>query len=365
MVDYNKEMFSSIKSNQLHLFKIHLEAGADINSRNSDNRTALHVSIFERCDSISSEILTRLEPDLGAKEKYEQTPLHVAAFMDDLDSVGKILDKLLAGDGATTIDQKDMNGNTAFHIACMYGRLEIAHLILKKIAPADWIHPELDTLGKKNCDDPDEGEGETVEPPEAVRKHLNARTNTGSTPLHISAVKCHNLVTEYLLKIGADPQAKDEEDTPPQLYIPGNIESYFKVPAYVRCANCNESLKLDGEEQRSGMYFCPYCEQEVDHLKGQNEESAWFSDAVGKEKQNNLYKDETKEPVEEEKSETEEPPSSEEEPANEPAEPVVESKQREGVINCEKCSTPLQLEQDEIEAGEYYCPYCMQVSKLP
>ena len=161
-----------------------------------------------------------------------------------------------------------------------------------------------------------------------------------STPLHISAVNCRNLVTEYLLKIGADSQAKDEEDTPPQLYIPGNIESYFKVPAYVRCANCNESLKLDGEEQRSGVYFCPYCEQEVDHSNGQNEESGWFSDAVGKEKQNNLYKDETKEPV-------------------------AESKQREGVINCEKCSTPLQLEQDEIEAGEYYCPYCIQVSKIP
>ena len=193
----------------------------------------------------------------------------------------------------------------------------------------------MDSIGKTSIGESEEGEEEeAVEPPEAVRKLLNARTNTASTPLHISAVNCRNLVTEYLLKIGADPQAKDEEDTPPQLYILGNIESYFKVPADVRCANCNESLKLDGEEQRSGVYFCPYCEQ-------------------------------TKEPVEEEKSETEEPPSSDKEPAGEPAEPVVESKQREGVINCEKCSTPLQLEQDEIEAGEYYCPYCMQVSKLP
>ena len=45
-------------------------------------------------------------------------------------------------------------------------------------------------------------------------------------------------------------------------------------------------------------------------------------------------------------------------------EPVVESKPREGVINCEKCSTPLQLEPEEIECGEYYCPFCMQVSKI-
>ena len=100
-------------------------------------------------------------------------------------------------------------------------------------------------------------------------------------------------------------------------------------------------------------------------MKGQSEEGAWFSDAVGKDKQNNLYKDEKKEPVEEEKSETDEPPLSEDKPGDNPAEPVVESKQREGVINCEKCSTPLQLEPDEIEAREYYCPYCMQVSKLP
>ena len=363
MVDYNKEMFSSIESDQPHLFKQHLEAGAEINSKNSDNRTALHVSIFKRSDEISNEILTRLKPDLAAKGKYEGTPLHMAAFMDDLASAEKIIKKLKAGEGASVIDQKDMNGNTAFHIACMYGRLEIAHLILRTIAPKAWIHPELESIGRNNRDGTNEEE-DSLEPPEAVRKQINARTNTGSTPLHISAVNCRNLVTEYLLKIGADPQAKDEEDTPPQLYIPGNIESFFKVPAYVRSANCNESLKLDGEEQRSGVYFCPYCEQEVNHLKGQSEEGAWFSDAVGKDKQNNLYKDEIKESVEEKKSETEEPPSFEDEPADEAVEPGVESKQKKGVINCEMCSTPLQLEQKEIEAGEYYCPFCMQVSKL-
>ena len=132
MVDYNKEMFNSIESNQPHLFKQHVEAGAEINSRNSDNRTALHVSIFKRSDEISKEILSKLEPELGAKGKYEGTPLHMAAFMDDLYSAEKIIEILKAGEGISVIDQKDMNGNTAFHLACMYGRLEIAHLILKK-----------------------------------------------------------------------------------------------------------------------------------------------------------------------------------------------------------------------------------------
>ena len=148
MVDYNKEMFNSIESNQSHLFKQHVEAGAEINSRNSDNRTALHVSIFKRSDEISKEILSKLEPELGAKGKYEGTPLHMAAFMDDLYSAKKIIEILKAGEGISVIDQKDMNGNTAFHLACMYGQLEIAHLILKTIAPKSWTHPELDSIGK-------------------------------------------------------------------------------------------------------------------------------------------------------------------------------------------------------------------------
>ncbi|MDB4683898.1 zinc ribbon domain-containing protein [bacterium] len=46
-----------------------------------------------------------------------------------------------------------------------------------------------------------------------------------------------------------------------------------QLPANVRCANCNESLKLDGQEQRWGIYFCPYCKQEVNHLNAQNKES--------------------------------------------------------------------------------------------
>ena len=71
---------------------------------------------------------------------------------------------------------------------------------------------------------------------------------------------------DYLLRLGADPESKDNEDTPPQLYQPGNVESYFKIPAYMRCMNCAESIKLDGEEQRLGIYFCPYCNREVDHI---------------------------------------------------------------------------------------------------
>ena len=102
-------MFSCIEKGQLELFKQHLQAGAEINSCNSDNRTALHFSIFKRNDSISNEILSNLEPNLAAKGKYEGTPLHMAGFMNDLASAEKIIAKLKATGNAAVIDQKDIN----------------------------------------------------------------------------------------------------------------------------------------------------------------------------------------------------------------------------------------------------------------
>ena len=38
------------------------------------------------------------------------------------------------------------------------------------------------------------------------------------------------------------------------------------IPENVNCAICRKSLKLDEEEQRRGIYFCPYCKRDVDHI---------------------------------------------------------------------------------------------------
>jgi ankyrin repeat protein len=166
---------------------------------------------------------------------------------------------------------RDSNGNLPIHLAAMYGWADIVEVFVRAVAPERWPLPPL-IPGKAEDNEPAEEpapkptSGEEDIFPADIRSLIQARSTEGETPLHHAAVNCKTQVIDYLLRLGADPESKDNEDTPPQLYQPGNVESYFKIPAYMRCINCAESIKLDGEEQRLGIYFCPYCNREVDHI---------------------------------------------------------------------------------------------------
>ena len=58
--------------------------------------------------------------------------------------------------------------------------------------------------------------------PADIRSLIQARSTEGETPLHHAAVNCKTQVIDYLLRLGADPESKDNEDTPPQLYQPAS-----------------------------------------------------------------------------------------------------------------------------------------------
>lgn len=60
-----------------------------------------------------------------------QTPLHLAALTDQSDIVRRLI---LAG---ATADKRNKWGNTALHIACERGCLQVAKAILKPITPTE------------------------------------------------------------------------------------------------------------------------------------------------------------------------------------------------------------------------------------
>ncbi len=205
----DQELLKAIQYNKLWLVKrLHAE-GASVSCRNEEGRSPLHFSVYSDWDRIS-HFLIDMGADLNAKGKFGGTPLPPLI-------PGKAEDNEPAEEPAEEPAPKPTSGE-------------------EDVFPAD------------------------------IRSLIQARSTEGETPLHHTAVNCKTQVIDYLLRLGADPESKDNEDTPPQLYQPGNVESYFKIPAYMRCMNCAESIKLDGEEQRLGIYFCPYCEQEADHL---------------------------------------------------------------------------------------------------
>ena len=273
---------------------------------------------------------------------------------------------------------KDSNGNLPIHLAAMYGWADIVEVFVRAVAPERWPLPPL-IPGKAEDNEPAEeaapkpASGEEDVFPADIRSLIQARSTEGETPLHHAAVNCKTQAIDYLLRLGADPEAKDNEDTPPQLYQPGNVESYFKIPAYVRCMNCAESIKLDGEEQRLGIYFCPYCEQEVDHLNFGKQATAkkgsggaglmdkfggWFSSSEDKPSASSPAEQPEPEPEPESESESESEPVAAEEALPEHESVEMEEKLIPETVHCAICRKSLKLDDEEQKRGIYFCPYC-------
>ena len=355
----DQELLKAIQYNKLGLVKRLHSEGASVNCRNDEGRSPLHLSVYSDWDRVS-HFLIDMGADLNAKGKFGGTPLHMAAFKGNRAIVQLMLKK--GGDQRA----KDSNGNLPIHLAAMYGWADIVELFVRAVAPERWPLPPL-IPGKAEDNEPAEepASGDEDVFPADIRSLIQARSTEGETPLHHAAVNCKTQAADYLLRLGADPEAKDNEDTPPQLYQPGNVESYFKIPAYVRCMNCAESIKLDGEEQRTGVYFCPYCEQEVDHLNFGKQATAtargsgdglmkkfggWFSSSEDKPR--------APSPAEQPEPETEPEPSAPEETLVEHESVEMEEKLIEETVNCAICRKSLKLDDEEQKRGIYFCPYC-------
>jgi len=360
----DQELLKAIQYNKLGLVKRLHSEGASVSCRNEEGRSPLHLSVYSDWDRIS-HFLIDMGADLNAKGKFGGTPLHMAAFKGNLAIVQLMIKK------GADLRSKDSNGNLPIHLAAMYGWADIVEVFVRAVAPERWPLPPL-IPGKVEDDEP--AQEATPKPtsgdedifPADIRSLIQARSTDGETPLHHAAVNCKTQAIDYLLRLGADPEAKDNEDTPPQLYQPGNVESYFKIPAYVRCMNCAESIKLDGEEQRIGVYFCPYCEQEVDHLNYGKQASVkgsggaglmdkfdgWFSSSEDKPSVSS--------PVEQSEPE---PSGGELEASTEEVLPEHESVEMEEklvpeTVNCAICRKSLKLDEEEQKRGIYFCPYC-------
>lgn len=231
------------------------EGHADLNKREEDcNSAPLHAAIYARRLANVKE-LVRLGADTMEKDASRRTPLHIAAWVGDLDLVKYFAEDLPAA------EHTPQSYANALYEAVFYEHAPVAHYLLAsgKIDP-NLTNASGDVLlntailqtDSKIVDEllaagadparPDR-RGRTPLSLAVSRKNLrlakllvgrgadvNSVCSEGSTPLFEAVANDDRDMVEFLLEAGANPTVRNKEDcTPSQFAQVENLESLVPV----------------------------------------------------------------------------------------------------------------------------------------
>ena len=169
---FRLSLIEAVKDNHIVTVKALLDAGADVNDRDTFGESLLHLAAVRGYKEMSSMLIAG-GADVDARDDRGLTPLHAAAWGGHREILMLLLDKNVG------INVRSTDGLTPLHMAALAGHKEtIQYLILKG---AD----------------------------------INARSADGMTPLHAAAFKGHQQAVELLVAGGADVGAKNADGVTP------------------------------------------------------------------------------------------------------------------------------------------------------
>ncbi|CAH3153557.1 unnamed protein product, partial [Porites evermanni] len=192
--------------------KVLLENNANVDVRDSENKTVLHYAIGS--SDIVKEILKDVKANslIRAKDRLGNTPLHYAACKGCVKDASIILMKYRAGATIT-----NGAGETPLHIAARYGCMSVAKKVM-------------------------EGRG---------KRTVNANDVYERTPLHLAAQEGHDELVEFFLKKGA----KIDSDVHGQTPLHYAALQGSKRSAELILASKPESLNVTDKIQNTALHM--------------------------------------------------------------------------------------------------------------
>jgi len=210
--------------------KEHLAKGIDVDAKNKDGSTALHIASLLGQYEVA-ELLIQKGADVNTKGNDGATSLHAAAFLGQYREAKLLLENGVnantrKNDGATAIDVLNLDWRTTQFFAQMLqirvdrekvegGRNRIKKLLGQKVASLD------------NQSDRPAFAGQSIHEAvvtgnlEVIKQHVDAKTDLNqkdpspegkkASALHLAAIFGQLEIAEALIKAGADPNQRDKD----------------------------------------------------------------------------------------------------------------------------------------------------------
>ncbi|KAI3716668.1 hypothetical protein L1987_67698 [Smallanthus sonchifolius] len=190
-------------------------------------------------DDDEEEAVLFVEEGAFPETVFEDTPPHLrdlaaAAFNGDVDALRQALDSLDGG----SIDEPVEDGDTALHLACLYGHLSCVQLLLERGAS---VEAKDEDGGIPLHDACAGGFLEIVQlligkadSPECLKRMLDTVDVEGDTPLHHAARGEQKEIVQLLLSLGASPTKTNVYGKTPGELAEPNTEAWAILEAATR-----------------------------------------------------------------------------------------------------------------------------------
>ncbi len=238
--------------------KAFLEQGIDVNAKDENGRTALHIAAQNKHQDIV-ELLLSNGADVHAKEKNGYTPLFYGIFSNDANMVD-----LLVSKGAD-VNYTPEKGYPSLHVAVWYENVDIAKILMDQGAKCDVKDPDGWTAFRYAADAANRdmielfvangadvsgiyraaciGDLDHVKNLVEQGAAVDANDERGWTPLYWAASMGQEQVGEFLLSQGARPGVKTQDENTPLYAAAGSGALHLAELLISKGANVNAKNK--------------------------------------------------------------------------------------------------------------------------